>query len=188
MKYLFTLAIIILFAYCTPTETKPETKTLNTKVEFNSSNVIKALEEEIDASDLELKTSSIDTTINPKPKKRKVWTEAEIIALDKYQKKRNKEWGEHGAMEAAKSYIDPNQAARVISFDSKATNFDRYKSSPCYNTLGFSPLGDLKEQENRYLKCEEVYYKKRNKNIVLYVGMFLILASIVYVGIRKNKK
>ena len=116
-----------------------------------------------------------------------MWTEAEIIALDKYQKKRNKEWGEHGAMEAAKSYIDPNQAARVISFDSKATNFDRYKNSPCYNTLGFSPLGDLKEQENRYLKCEEVYYRKRNKNIVLYVGMFLILASIVYFGIRKRK-
>lgn len=187
MKYLFTLTIIVLFAYCTPTESKSESKPLTTKVELNSSNVIKALEEEIDASDIELKTSSFDTTINSKPKKRKVWTEAEIIALEKQQKKRNKEWAEHGLMASTRKYVDPAQAARVISFDSKATNFDRYKSSPCYNTLGFSPLGDLKEQENRYLKCEEVYYKKRNKSIVLYVGMFLILASVVYVGIRKTK-
>jgi hypothetical protein len=134
--------------------------------------------------------SQIGVTAHAKPvtsKEKKVWTKAEIQALDKTQRKSMKEWGDYGAMASTRKYIDPNQAARVISFDAKATNFDRYRSSPCYNTLGFSPLGDLKEQENRYLKCEEVYYKKRNKNIVLYLGMFLILASIVYIGIRKRK-
>jgi hypothetical protein len=134
--------------------------------------------------------SQIGVTAHAKPvtsKEKKVWTKAEIQALDKTQRKSMKEWGDYGAMASTRKYIDPNQAARVISFDAKTTNFDRYRSSPCYNTLGFSPLGDLKEQENRYLKCEEVYYKKRNKNIVLYLGMFLILASIVYIGIRKRK-
>ncbi len=187
MKYLFTIAFCFLFAFCTTKEKKSEPKSLDTNVELNSTNVIKALKGEINESDIELKTPNSDTAINSKPKKKKVWTEAEIQALDKRQRKSMKEWGEYGAMASVKSYIDPNQAARTFSFDPKATNFDRYKSSPCYNTLGFSPLGDLKEQENRYLKCEEVYYKKRNKNIVLYLGLFLILAFIVYVGIRKTK-
>ena len=126
-------------------------------------------------------------TTNSFDKKKKAWTNQEIQDIDRVQRKSMKEWAEYGAMAATKKYVDPNQAARVITFDAEATNFDRYQNSPCYNTLGFSPLGDLKEQENRYLKCEEVYYRKRNKNIVLYVGMFLILASIVYFGIRKRK-
>jgi hypothetical protein len=187
MKYLFTIAFYFLFAFCTPKEKKSEPKSLDTKVELNSINVIKALKGEINESDIELKSPNSDTAINSKPKKKKVWTWAEIQALDKRQKKRNKEWAENGAMESVKSYINPAHAARVFSFDSKATNFDRYKNSPCYNKLGFSPFGDLKEQEKRYLNCEEVYYKKRNKNLLIYSGLFLLLASIVYIGIKRRQ-
>ena len=80
-------------------------------------------------------------------KEKKVWTNAEIQALDMRQRMSMKEWGDNRAMASIRKYIDPNHAARVFSFDAVASNFERYKSSPCYNTLGFSPLGDLKELE-----------------------------------------
>jgi hypothetical protein len=131
------------------------------------------------ADDVDLKTKKSET--------KKVWTKAEIDSLDKRQREYMRDWAENGAMASVKSYIDSNHKARVFSFDAKATNFERYEKSPCYNTLGFSPFGELIEQEKRYLKCEEIYYKKRNKNLLIFSGMFLILASIVYIGVKKRQ-
>ncbi len=81
---------------------------------------------------------------------------------------------------------NPFQAARVVEFDAKATNYERYRTSPCFNTLGFSPFMDSVKQASNYSECEKAYYAKYRNKILLYGLIILAIAIIVFVGTRKH--
>ena len=121
--------------------------------------------------------STNTTTQDPPVKKKKVYTDAEIEALDKRQRKSMKEWGEYGSMASAKSYIDPNQAARVISFDSKATRLDRYLGygTETFNKVGFSPFASNEEVFNKNTSIWQDY-KRMSGNAV----------GLTWLGFKQN--
>ena len=52
MGYLFMLAISILIAFCTHKENKFEPTSLDTKVELNSTNIIKVLKSNINSKNI----------------------------------------------------------------------------------------------------------------------------------------
>ena len=93
------------------------------------------------------------------PTKNKVLSTQELQALSQKQKKRNKEWAETGAMASVTSYVDPNQAARVVSFDSKTTRLDRYLAygDKTFNKVGFSPFANNEEAFNKSVSIWQDY-------------------------------
>lgn len=122
-------------------------------------------------------TPVVNNTPQDPPTKKKVYTEAEIQALEKQQKKSTTEWAEYGSMMATKKYVDPNQAARKISFDSKRTRLDRYLGygTETFNKVGFSP----------FAKNEEVF----NNNTTMwqdYKRMSGNAAALTWLGFKQN--
>lgn len=122
-------------------------------------------------------TAPTNNTPQDPPTKKKVYTDAEIKALDQRQRKSMKEWGEYGSMAAAKSYIDPNQAARVISFDAKATRLDRYLGygNETFNKVGFSPFANNEEVFNKNTTIWQDY-KRMSGNAV----------GLTWLGFKQN--
>ena len=82
---------------------------------------------------------------------------------------------------------DKTRIARTFNFDPEATNFERFRTSPCYDKLGFNPLGDLKELEREYVECEKQHYMDTSYTVLKYLGMTCLIGAIVYFGIRKSK-
>lgn len=91
-----------------------------------------------------------------------------------------------GIIEILEKSRNSIQAARVVEFDAKATNYDRYRTSPCFNTLGFNPLMDSAQRASIYAECEKAYYAKFKNKILVYVLIFLVIAFIVFVGTAKK--
>ena len=118
-------------------------------------------------------------TTNPQdpPTKKKVLNSQELQALSQKQKKRNKEWAEYGAMASVASYVDPAQAARVISFDSKATRLDRYLGygTETFNKVGFSPFANNEEVFNKNTTMWQDY-KRMSGNA----------AALTWLGFKQN--
>jgi hypothetical protein len=97
-----------------------------------------------------------------------------------------KQFATFGIPQMAEDSRNPFQAARVVEFDAKATNFERYRTSPCFNTLGFSPFMDSAKQASKYVECEKVYYAKFRNKILVYGLIILAITAIVFVGTRKH--
>jgi hypothetical protein len=119
------------------------------------------------------------TTTNPQdpPKKKKVYTEAEIVALENQQRKSTKEWAEYGLMASTRKYVDSAQAARVFSFDSKATRLDRYLGygTETFNKVGFSPFANNEEVFNKNTTMWQDY-KRMSGNA----------AALTWLGFKQN--
>jgi hypothetical protein len=119
------------------------------------------------------------TTTNPQdpPKKKKVYTEAEIVALENQQRKSTKEWAEYGLMASTRKYVDSAQAARTFSFDSKATRLDRYLGygNETFNKVGFSPFANNEEVFNKNTSIWQDY-KRMSGNA----------AGLTWLGFKQN--
>lgn len=122
-------------------------------------------------------TPVVSNTPQDPPTKKKVYTDAEIQALDQRQRKSMKEWGDYGAMASVRSYIDPNQAARKISFDSKKTRLDRYLGygTETFNKVGFSPFANNEEIFNKNTSMWQDY-KRMSGNAV----------GLTWLGFKQN--
>ena len=88
-----------------------------------------------------------------------------------------KEWGDYGAMASVSSYVDANQAARVISFDSKKTRLDRYLGygTETFNKVGFSPFANNEEVFNKNTTMWQDY-KRMSGNA----------AALTWLGFKQN--
>jgi len=92
-----------------------------------------------------------------------------------------------GLAQIDRDNTDKTRIARTFHFDAEATNFERFRTSPCYDKLGFNPLGDLKELEREYVECEKQHYIDTSYTVLKYLGMTCLIVAIVYFGIRKSK-
>jgi hypothetical protein len=79
-----------------------------------------------------------------------------------------------------------NNSGKIVSFDTKATNFDRFENSPCYDEIGFNPTWDLTSLEKRYSECENAKNLKTVMN-VLYIFAFVLIIGIVFYFSRKKR-
>jgi hypothetical protein len=122
-------------------------------------------------------TPAVNNTPQDPPTKKKVYTEADIVALENQQRKSTKEWAEYGSMMATKKYVDPNQAARKISFDSKKTRLDRYLGygTETFNKVGFSPFANNEEVFNKNTTMWQDY-KRMSGNA----------AALTWLGFKQN--
>lgn len=95
--------------------------------------------------------------------------------------------GEYNGGQADKAR-SKDRYAQVYSFDTKSTNFERYKSSPCYDEIGFSPIWDMDVLEQRYCACE----KELNLDILMKVLFCLafvsIIVAVIYFSLRKKRE
>ena len=87
---------------------------------------------------------------------------------------------------------NPKGQLETYAFDSKSTNYERFKNSPCFDKIGFSPLS-LKTPEN-VKALEEIYEACEHRNTVskfwkgTFFGAFvLVLLATIYFGIGKDK-
>lgn len=76
----------------------------------------------------------------------------------------------------------------IQSFDVEATNFERFKNSPCFEELGFNPMGDLASLEQAYIECENVKNTNRNLSVLYILGFILLLSAIIFFSLPKEKR
>ena len=81
-----------------------------------------------------------------------------------------------------------NANSSIQSFDVEATNFERFKNSPCFDELGFNPMGDLASLEQAYQDCEKVKYTSRNLKALYILAFIAFLSVILFFSLPKNKR
>ena len=86
------------------------------------------------------------------------------------------------------SYPVNNQNAQVYGFDAKSTNFERFKSSPCYDEIGFSPIWDTDVLEQRYSECEKKNNINTTKKVLFGLAFILIIVAVIYFSLRKKRE
>lgn len=119
---------------------------------------------------------------NPTPKP---VTKADLDANYKKQMKALKKWGEESIINAQDDFRDPIQRARVIEFDAKKSNIERFSKSPCWKKLGYNLYESYDIQDARYKACESKYYKNRTQKGLTY---FLILVMIIVISLLLIKE
>ena len=83
---------------------------------------------------------------------------------------------------------DETPYGKTFSYDAKALNYDRFKNSPCFEKLGFSPFRTPEEQERMYQTCESEYYKNLIIKIVSSVLIFGFIAYMIYISLKRKKQ
>lgn len=83
---------------------------------------------------------------------------------------------------------DDTPYGKTFSYDAKALNYDRFKNSPCFEKLGFSPFRSPEEQEQMYQTCESEYYKNLMIKIVSSVLIFGFIAYMIYISLKRKKQ
>ena len=96
-------------------------------------------------------------------------------------------WEKHMNRIAAQNQ-DFNTYSKVQSFDANATNYERFKNSPCFDELGFNPMGDLASLEQAYRECEKVKNTNRNLSVLYILGFILLLSAIIFFSLPKEKR
>jgi hypothetical protein len=66
-------------------------------------------------------------------------------------------------------------------FSPEATNFERFRNSPCYPELGFDASRDLKLLEQQYDECESRKRRKATKSILKTSG-FTVIVILLTLG------
>jgi hypothetical protein len=84
---------------------------------------------------------------------------------------------------------------KPIMFDAKATHFDRFRKSPCFDKIGFNPMQlqtpeAVQKLEEIYSDCEFQHSFSKFIKGTFFVIFILVLLSIVYleIGIKKTKR
>jgi hypothetical protein len=81
-----------------------------------------------------------------------------------------------------------NTFAQTYSYNPDELNFDRFKNSPCFDEIGFSPNWDTESLESRYSECENDKLKDKSSKI-LFVALFVIVVVLIaYFSIVQAKK
>ena len=83
---------------------------------------------------------------------------------------------------------DPNAYGKIQSWDPSATNFKRFKNSPCFDELGFNPMGDLASLEQAYRECEKVKNSNRNLSVLYILAFVVLLSAIIFFSLPKEKR
>ena len=86
---------------------------------------------------------------------------------------------------------NPALAFGDYEFDPKATNFERFKNSPCYDKLGFDPIEAMSDSislEREYQTCEKEYKMQELKKIGYFILTAIIMFLIVFLIYKKIKK
>lgn len=96
-------------------------------------------------------------------------------------------WEKHMNRIAAQNQ-DFNTYSKVQSFDANETNYERFKNSPCFDELGFNPMGDLASLEQAYIECENVKNTNRNLSVLYILGFILLLSAIIFFSLPKEKR
>ncbi len=162
MKQKYTLLVLFIFSICIPVLGN-NLIPVNNLQEFGQGGI---------------KIENQDT--NPKPV-----TRAELIALYKKQRKELEDFGKEGILKLQESSRDPIQKARVIEFDAKKSNIERFSKSPCWKKLGYTLYESYDIQDARYKACESKYYKNRTQKGLTY---FLILVMIIVISLLLIKE
>jgi hypothetical protein len=103
---------------------------------------------------------------------------------------RNKSYADN----IGKKFVDARNPALAygnFEFDPLATNFERFKNSPCYSKLGFDPIQALKDSiglEKEYQACEKEYRIKKNTKMFIYFFTAFMLLIITMVLFKKYYK
>lgn len=83
---------------------------------------------------------------------------------------------------------NPTPSGGIIGYDAEASNYNRFKESPCFEKLGFSAFRRLDDQERMYQACESEYYKNLTIKIVSSLSVFGFIGYMIYVSLRRKKK
>ena len=90
-------------------------------------------------------------------------------------------------------FRNPALAGGDYEFGSKATNFERFKNSPCYNKLGFNPIQAKTDSiglEMEYQACEKETKQNMKNKYGIIIGSLLFILSLGILGYRffNNRK
>jgi len=81
---------------------------------------------------------------------------------------------------------DNNEYAKVYSFETQGTNFDRFENSPCYDEIGFNPTWDITSLEKRYSDCEKDKNLKLALNALYIIAFALIIGAVFFYSRKKQ--
>jgi hypothetical protein len=91
-------------------------------------------------------------------------------------------------MNKINSQSDIGTYAEPYSYNPDELNFDRFKNSPCFDEIGFSPTWDTESLESKYSECENDKLKDKSSKI-LFVALFVIVVAVIaYFSIVQLKK
>jgi len=82
--------------------------------------------------------------------------------------------------------FNSHASSAPTTFDPESSNLKRYQNSPCFAALGFNPYESNYDREKRYKECEDSYYKKNIKNVLVPSLIILIILISGYVIYRYN--
>lgn len=107
--------------------------------------------------------------------------------LEEVAAERGMEW-----LKRSMELEDKNAQMTPYTFDTKATNYERFKGSPCFDKIGFNPLNlktpeDVKALEEIYNDCEYHYTLSKIWKGTFFGTFVLVLLATIYFGIGKDK-
>lgn len=79
-------------------------------------------------------------------------------------------------------------ASQVYTFDAEAMNYERFKNSPCFEKLGFSPMWDMKDLEQRYNECEGEHNLKKGTGYFFLIMFGTVIVVVIYLSNSKKSK
>lgn len=107
--------------------------------------------------------------------------------LEEVAAERGMEW-----LQRSMEREDKNAQMTPYTFDTKATNYERFRNSPCFDKIGFNPLNlktpeDVKALEEIYNDCEYHYTLSKIWKGTFFGAFILVLLATIYFGIGKDK-
>lgn len=163
---------------------------INTDITISNISVLNINEIQKDEPQQLGNNSATKTTTDPTPKPGKIMTHAESVASYNRDMARAKAYASNLPKKFAEAR-NPALAYGDYEFDSKATNFERFKNSPCYSKLGFDPIKAMNDSvglEKEYQVCEKEHRIKRNTKIFIYFFTAFVLFIITMVLFKKYYK
>lgn len=80
-----------------------------------------------------------------------------------------------------------NKYGQITTFNTETTDFQRFKNSPCFDEIGFSPTWDLESLYKSYNHCESEKNKKKLMNILFILSFVVVIAIVLYLSLKKSK-
>jgi cell division protein FtsL len=81
-----------------------------------------------------------------------------------------------------------NDQVKSYTYDAKATNFERFKNSPCYDKIGFDPTSDMTSLEQQYSECENKQITKIILKSIYILIFFILLGVVFFFSLSKEKR
>jgi len=78
------------------------------------------------------------------------------------------------------------QSLRPQTFHADKEQLNRFRNSPCWQSLGYDPSESYEVQEARYRSCEDARASKTGTTIILTFVIIISTGFLIFLGVRKS--